>query len=65
MIKEVEVAEIPNCDHCRAKNRVTPAEYDARTAMGYWAYLCQTHFTETGGRLGTGFGQRLIMHRSR
>ena len=51
----------PNCDHCNAKGQTRAAVYDARTAHGYWAYLCEIHFSETGGKLGVGFGQRLVI----
>lgn len=62
MSTEVTMITIPPCDftHDPATPRV-PAEYDAKTVMGPWAYMCQAHFDKYGpGRLGTGYGQRLI-----
>ena len=44
------------CDYCNAK-----AIYDAATSRGPWAFMCDAHFsTESAGRLGLGFGQRLV-----
>lgn len=52
------------CDYCLHVDHVKvprKAEYDARTLTGQWANLCAIHFkTETLGRLGTGYGQRLV-----
>lgn len=61
-----DVAYIPEaklCDVCKheSKTEVT-AEYDARMLNGQWANLCDIHFeSRTGGKLGTGMGQRLIV----
>lgn len=54
----VEVARIPHCDLCTA---VTPAVADARLKTGHWANLCMFHFKEQGCRLGTGYGQELVL----
>lgn len=62
---EVLVASPRYCDHCQAKGHQRVANYDAKTAHGYWAYLCEVHFIETGGQLGLGKGQRLIIKSSR
>lgn len=44
------------CDYCTNK-----AGYDAATLEGPWAFVCETHFwTKTSGKLGLGYGQRLI-----
>lgn len=42
------------CDFCLA-----PAIYDAKTAAGPWAYLCDEHAETNQIRLGLGWGQRL------
>jgi hypothetical protein len=61
MATEVQVAEIPNCDLC-PKGKELPAEYDGRTAMGPWAFMCGGCWSRYGvGQLGTGYGQRLIL----
>ena len=53
----------PDCDVCEAGGVKRPALYDAKTKHGPWAYLCQEHFDRIGpGRLGTGFGQELVVH---
>lgn len=68
MVKVIDtqalVSSLPHCDHCWAKGRHRVADYDAKTAHGYWAYLCEAHFIETGGQLGLGKGQRLIVKSS-
>jgi len=46
----------PTCDFC-AKTAV----YDAKMTQGPWAFMCDDHFgSESDGRLGLGFGQRLV-----
>lgn len=53
----VEVVELPDCDICG-----DTAHYDARLKAGPWAYVCQKCFEQySTGRLGTGYGQRLIL----
>jgi ribosomal protein L37AE/L43A len=38
------------------------AKYDGRMLTGQWANLCEGHWSTVGcGRLGTGYGQRLIV----
>lgn len=51
------------CDVCKFEhNQEVTAEYDARMLNGQWANLCEIHFeSRTGGKLGTGMGQRLIV----
>ncbi len=62
MSTQVKVAVLPNCDLCSARGDKRPAEYDAKTQMGPWAYLCELHFAQVGpGQLGTGYGQRLVL----
>jgi hypothetical protein len=63
---EVTVASIPPCDLCKdylGKLGIsTPAAYDGKTTFGWWAYMCEEHWTLYGvGRLGTGYGQRLVL----
>lgn len=52
----LRVDHIPNCDICMD---TTPAEYDAKSKQGPWAYMCQRHFEQHGVGLGMGRGQRL------
>lgn len=57
MSSEAKVARIPNCDMCGH-----PANYDAKTRFGPWAYMCEPCWRAHGtGKLGTGFGQRLVV----
>jgi len=59
--EQVEVAVLPPCDLC---GDGTPASYDTKTTVAgqAWAYLCQAHYEAHGvGRLGTGYGQRLVV----
>jgi hypothetical protein len=52
------VGRIPDCDICKAR----PAVYDGKTNRGPWAYMCEDCWQVHGiGRLGLGFGQRLIL----
>lgn len=61
----VTVSSLPNCDVCSQAGRQVPAEFDAKTKFGPWAYLCRKHFQAVGpGRLGTGYGQRLRTNES-
>lgn len=58
MSDTAKVAVIPTCDVCKT----FPAVYDGKTVHGPWAYMCQACWDEIGiGRLGTGFGQRLVV----
>ena len=53
-----EVARIPRCDVCQ----MCSAAYDAQTKEGPWAYMCEECFRVDGaGRLGLGWGQRLVL----
>ena len=54
-----KVSEISQCNFC-----LNEAEYDAKTKMGMWAYLCKMHFEILGVGLGTGKGQRLELEGS-
>ncbi|MDP9821048.1 hypothetical protein [Nocardioides massiliensis] len=62
MSTTARVESRPDCDLCQSYGQRTSAVYDARTRQGAWAYLCLRHFsTHTEGRLGTGYGQRLVV----
>lgn len=61
-----DIAYIPSpklCDVCKYESKTeVEAEYDARMLNGQWANLCGIHFdSRTGGKLGTGIGQRLVV----
>ena len=58
---EVVVPELPACDLCKQEGRERDAEYDGKTVMGPWAYMCEAHFQRYGMGLGTGRGQKLIV----
>lgn len=59
MASSTIVASLPDCDFCKDG---TPAQYDAKTVIGPWAYMCSPHFDVMSvGVLGTGFGQRLVV----
>jgi hypothetical protein len=57
---KAEVARIPACDFCAQSGVDTPAEYDGKTDMGPWAYMCAAHFCKYGVGVGLGYGQRLV-----
>ena len=58
----VETDVIPPCDVCRSDGVERDAAYDAKTMHGSWAFLCQEHFDAIGpGRLGVGYGQKLVL----
>jgi len=60
--EQVTVRVLPACNICTDG---TPAAYDAKTAWGPWANLCELHWRMfTDQRLGTGYGQRLILEGS-
>jgi hypothetical protein len=61
MSKQVVVSELPTCDFCPEK-----ARYDShiRVFGGVtWAKTCPEHWRikRISSRLGTGFGQRLVL----
>lgn len=61
---EAIMFRIPECDiHKYDKGKYdVPAEYDAKSKQGPWAYMCQECFDEVGpGQLGTGYGQKLVL----
>jgi hypothetical protein len=61
MSEQVEVREFPQCAMC---SKPSLAAYDSKTKMGPWGYLCEKHWRSHGvGRLGTGFGQRLVLRK--
>lgn len=52
------VCRIPDCDICKRR----PAKYDGKTVQGPWAYMCAPCWVSWGpGRLGTGYGQELVL----
>lgn len=60
--QEAVVAQLPLCDICDHSDGPVYAEYDARLIYGGWANLCEGHFRRyTSGRLGVGYGQRLVV----
>jgi hypothetical protein len=67
MSEQVEMTEIPVCNFCEddATDLIPePAYVDAKTQYGGWAYMCRQHWSQhggTGGMLGTGNGQRLVL----
>lgn len=65
MSEQVEVLTLPACDICMAERRINifPASYDGKLKdRSSWAYMCEIHWLSQGiGRLGTGYGQKLIL----
>lgn len=75
MSDSVRITRPRACDYCQsaadlvAKTtnelevvNVSPATVDGRTKHGHWANMCDDHWKIHGvGRLGTGYGQRLIL----
>lgn len=67
MAEVAYISQSKNCDVCKfEKGKTVAALYDARmtrgSGAGQWANLCQSDFEErTDQRLGTGYGQRLIV----
>jgi hypothetical protein len=62
MSTEVTVTQLPTCDICKADGMQVDAEYDAKTVFGPWANMCRRCYVTYGpGRLGTGYGQRLVL----
>jgi hypothetical protein len=64
MSEQVLVDELPNCDLHAARQVYITAQYDGRTKMGFWAFLCGQCFQDYGVGLGTGNGQKLILRES-
>ena len=52
----VLMISLPPCDICGE-----PAAYDAKIPGAGWGYVCQTHFKQHKCKLGTGFGQALVV----
>jgi hypothetical protein len=44
------------CDLCKCSE----SKYDAKTKMGYWAYMCKPCYKYYGIGTGLGKGQQLI-----
>ena len=66
MSTQVEMETLPKCDFCPST-----AQYDTKMKIGPWAYTCSTCYDKWGirtlidgrytvGKLGTGYGQKLI-----
>jgi hypothetical protein len=60
MTKSIKVSVIPRCDLCSSEEIDKPAYAYARLPYG-WAFICLKHFIYHGCRLGTGWGQRLVL----
>lgn len=61
MSKQVVVTELPKCDFCEQ-----PARYDSPVVVfggTTWANTCPQHYRAKRAttKLGTGFGQRLVL----
>ncbi len=58
MSTQIIVSNLPHCDFCEKI-----AHYDIKTRSGFWANACEDHFKTHSRKkkLGTGFGQRLIL----
>jgi hypothetical protein len=57
MSETATVATLPNCDFCGEQ-----AQYDGATFLGPWAYMCEADWkVNSTGKLGTGYGQRLVL----
>ncbi len=54
--EKVVVGTLPKCDFCAEK-----AQYDGKTNLGPWGYMCQAHFKQFGVGLGLGKGQKLVL----
>lgn len=54
-LHEAVISESKECDFCDNQ-----ADYDGKTVIGPWAYMCQPHFEELGVGTGTGQGQKLV-----
>lgn len=62
MAEEVVIAEPRDCDFHKKRGKSVQAKYDGKTVFGSWAYMCEEDWKAYGiGRLGTGYGQRLIL----
>ena len=60
----VKMAKRPLCDFCRHGKKLSDdglAQYDAKTKDGPWAYMCRAHYGTYGFKLGTGWGQRILL----
>lgn len=62
---EAIMFRIPECDihKYEKKEYGVPAEYDAKTRQGAWAYMCQACWIDNAmySQLGTGMGQKLVL----
>lgn len=57
-VKNAIVLSLPSCDFTCGKE----AEFDGATKMGPWAYMCAACWEKYGvGRLGLGYGQKLVV----
>ncbi len=66
-IFEIKVDKLPDCDLCKDNGRVSVARYDGRLrSSSTWACMCPNCWDKYGIRkLGTGFGQHLILKSER
>lgn len=53
---EVQVVQFPSCDFCDSD-----AQFDGKTVLGSWGYMCSGHFKTHGTGLGTGRGQKIVL----
>jgi hypothetical protein len=53
----IHYGPLPDCDLCGGR-----ARYDAKTALGPWAYMCLECYKQHAAttKLGTGLGQELV-----
>jgi hypothetical protein len=57
MSDTAQVSKLPACDFCG-----DTALYDGATFLGPWAFMCEADWQQNStGRLGTGYGQRLVV----
>jgi hypothetical protein len=61
MNKDHTTVTLPKRPICDIPGCTKPAYADAKTNQGPWAYLCDSHFTVHGIKLGLGYGQEIIV----
>ena len=58
----VEMEQLPKCDFGCDKD----AKFDSQSIVGSWGYMCSTHYRQYGvGKLGTGYGQKLLLQKGK
>ena len=45
---QAHVKELPECDICKRNGQNAKAEYDTKTVIGRWAFLCRKHYLMYG-----------------